>query len=165
MIRKRPYLFLIIVFALALLYRSVPVSAHNPTSVTLEYNSETETLTVIVAHAVPSGSLSSHYIYNIVIEKNSVEVISRDYASGDNTVTGTTDTFSVTATEGDVLSATARCTQSGIKTDQITISSATDTDTTPTNNGGTPIDTTLLIAIVVVALGVVGILVALLRKR
>jgi hypothetical protein len=164
MINKRSYLLLIIAFALALLCRPVPVSAHNPTSIALVYDSGTDTLTVTVAHAVPEGSLSSHYIYNVVIEKNSIEVASRDYVSGDNTVSGLMDTFTLSATEGDVLSATARCTQSGIRTDEITLSD-TSTTTTPSNGNGPPISTTLIIAMIVLALGVVGIIIAILRRR
>jgi hypothetical protein len=145
---------------LTLLYRPGPVSAHNPTSVTLEYNSGSGTLTVTVAHSVPIGSLPSHYIYTITVEKNSVEVVTRDYVSENNTVSGLTDTFTISATDGDVLSATARCTQSGLRTGQLTVGA-----TTPPDGNGTPISFPLIIAIVVAVLAIVGILVALLRRR
>lgn len=153
------------IFALILICQPTKVSAHNPTSVTLEYDSGTEILTVVVNHGVPAGSLPSHYIYNVVVEKNSVQVVSRDYVSENNTVSGLTDTFSVSAVDGDVLKATARCTQAGIKSGEITLTTTTTTTDTGTTTPPPGAPTTLYIAIAVVAIGIVGVIVAILRRR
>jgi hypothetical protein len=155
---------IVLVSAILLASQPVNVSAHNPSLVALDYDLGTETLTVTVSHAVPVSDLSFHYIFRIVVEKNSVQFISRNYTSGDNTISGTADTFSVPAVDGDVLVATAYCTLAGVKSGQMTVSTSTDTTTTGTNTD-TWLPVTAMILGVLIVLGVVVAIVLIARRR
>jgi hypothetical protein len=167
--RKRS-LFLSMLFFSLLLLQVAPVNAHAPASIDLDYDFGTQVLTVQVSHSVPDPN--SHYIIQIVVEKNSVEFTTRDFTSQPST-SGITEMFDVSAVDGDVLRVTASCNFVGDLVDSITVSdpAATTTDTTteptttPTNGDGFPISMPLLIAVVVVALGVVLVVVILLKRR
>jgi hypothetical protein len=74
-------------------------------------------------------------------------------------------TYSIPAVHGNVLSATAKCIQSGEITNQVTVVDPDNTDTTPTNGGETWMEITLFIGIAIVAIGVVAMIFALLRRR
>ena len=157
MMKGRIKLTIIVVLALMVLAHGVQVNAHTPASIDLSYDISSQILSVDVSHSV--SDVNSHYIYEVVIEKNSVEVLTKDYTS-QNTTSGFLATYSIPAVEGDVLSVTAKCIQSGQISDEITVG-----DTTPTNGDGTPMFSTPLIAISVVALLAVIVIVILLRRR
>ncbi|MFX0107650.1 MAG: hypothetical protein ACFE7R_05165 [Candidatus Hodarchaeota archaeon] len=164
----------VLFFSLVLLPQSMMASAHNPGGVSLEYDSGTDTLTVTVSHSVDDPN--THYIYRIVVEKNSIEVASRDYTSQDST-SGTSDAFTLAAIDGDVLEATAYCSISGQNSAQITVSIATTTETTTTtpsdtitttttdDSGEIPLPMTAIIVIAILALGTIALIIALVLHR
>ncbi len=148
--------------AIMILIQGAPVNAHTPGTMTLSYDYASQVLTVGVSHSVTD--VNTHYIYQVVVEKNSVEVLTRDYTT-QNTTSGMSATYAITATHDDVLRVTAKCIISGQVTNQVTVVDPENTDTTPTNGGGTPIDTALLIGIAIVAIGVVAAIFALMKRR
>ena len=103
------------------------VSAHGPSSVSLEFNEETNQLTVSITHSVTNQN--SHYIYQVKLDKNDAELMTQTYTS-QPTMNSFSYTYSVTAETGDVLKATATCNQGGSKTGSLTISSGTITTET-----------------------------------
>ncbi len=162
MVRKK-VLILGVFFISLMLTQAIQVSAHTPGPMTLDYDFSTQVLTVQVTHSVTD--VNSHYIIQVVIEKNSVEVLTRDYTS-QNTTAGFSATYNIAAVDGDVLSVTAICSISGQVTDDITVSDPSATTTTTQTNGGvTPIDMTLIIAVAIVALGAVLVILTILKRR
>ena len=166
MMNKKKLSFLSILFLSVLFLQAAPVNAHTPASIILDYDFGTQVLTVQVSHSVTDPN--SHFIIQIVVEKNSVEFITRDFTSQPST-SGITETFDVPAVEGDVLRVTASCNFVGDAVDSFTVSESstttTTTDTTtPPPNGGT-IDMTLIIAVAVVAIGIIAVVFALIRRR
>jgi hypothetical protein len=155
--------------------------AHSPGPMVLDYDAETDVLTVTVTHS--TADVNSHYIYEIVIEKNSVQVDIQTYSSQSDS-TQIVETFTIDAVDGDVLEATAKCSVSGQITEDITVeipstttSSTTDTSTdtttstsstTTTSNGGGTTDPSmmpLLIATAIIAIGIVLVIVVLVKRR
>ncbi|MFX1607108.1 MAG: hypothetical protein ACFFDD_14535 [Promethearchaeota archaeon] len=156
---NRRGLFVLGTFMALLVIQAVPVSAHTPGPMTLDYNFGTQVLSVQVTHSVTD--VNTHYIYQVVVEKNSVVVLTRDYTT-QNTTSGLSATYSIAGAHGDVLRVTAKCIISGQASDQITV---VDPTATPINGGGTWLDMTLIIAVAVVAIGVIGIVFAFVRRR
>ena len=154
-------------FVLLLASFQMPVQAHTPSSMTLGYDVESDTLLVEVTHGI-SGD---HRIAQIQIWKNDVLVNTRLYDPPQETTSGMDDTFMVVAGSGDVLKVTATCSISGSVTEEITVgvnptTTTTDTSTTDTTIPPPPeIPTTLLIMIVVAILGVLALIVGVLRRR
>jgi hypothetical protein len=142
-----------------ILVQGVPVNAHPPGPMDLSYDFASQVLTADITHVVVD--VNSHYIYQVVVERNSVVVLTRDYTT-QNTTSGLSATYSIAAAHGDVLRVTAKCIISGQASDQITV---VDPTATPINGGGTWLDMTLIIAVAVVAIGVIGIGFALIRRR
>ena len=155
-------------FALAavlfIVLSSMPVVAHSPQSMTLDYNWDTQTLSVTISHSVSDPN--SHYIENITVYKNDVKVASEAYTSQGST-SGASDTFNIAAVDGDVLRVWANCSVSGFIQDSITINEPGTTSPPP--DGTTPpppgFDSTALILVAVVALGIILLLVTILRRR
>lgn len=151
-------LFLLIVIA----YQPVNVQAHPPGPITLAYDIDTEILTVTVTHV--TADVNTHYVYEIVIEKNSVVFTTGSYTS-QSSASGMSDTFDVPAVNGDVLKVTAKCSVSGEGLQQITVSDTTSTTTTTTGTADPWFPTTVMIFVAVIALGVIVVVVQLLRRR
>ncbi|MFW9809935.1 MAG: hypothetical protein ACFFE6_11225 [Candidatus Thorarchaeota archaeon] len=158
--KKTPILS--VIFLSLLLLQVAPVTAHTPGPMTLDYDFGTQLLSVQVTHSV--SDVNTHYIYQVVVEKNSVVVLTRDYTT-QNTTSGMSATYSISAVHGDVLSITAKCIISGQYTDDVTVVDPSVTTTTPTNGGTTPLDLTLIIALVVVVIGVIAVIFAVFRRR
>lgn len=154
-------------FAVILAFQSVLVDAHSPSGVNLEYSLSTNELSVDVTHDVTN--VNTHYIEQIIIEKNSVQVASRDYTSQDTT-SGMSDTF-VEADEGDVLRATATCSISGQLSAEITVTntttttSTTETTMTSPTEDGQPLSPTLLILAAVAVVAVLAVVLVVMRGR
>lgn len=149
------------VFLGLILVQAVPIAANNPDAIDLDYDFGTQTLTVEITHFVVD--VVSHRIDTIIIEKNSVLVTTRSYASQDST-TGMSDTFSITAVHGDVIRVDANCSQvGGIEGTITVIDPSVSTTTTPID--GTPMDMTMIIAVAVIALGVIAVAFAFMRRR
>ncbi|MHA2076630.1 MAG: hypothetical protein ACXAB0_00060 [Candidatus Thorarchaeota archaeon] len=157
--------YLSILFLSVLFLQAAPVNAHGPSAVHLDYDFGTQVLTVDVSHS--TGTPGTHYIVEIIVEKNSVEFTSRDYTSQPST-SNIVDTFDVSAVHSDVLTVTAFCNIAGQLTESITVidPSATTTTTDTTTSGGSttsptpPADLDLTLVIIAGAAGVVIIIIA-----
>ncbi|MHA1576133.1 MAG: hypothetical protein ACTSU3_02110, partial [Candidatus Thorarchaeota archaeon] len=134
MTRKSTSLFCIL-FVSLLISQAAPVRAHTPGPITVEYDFDTQVLTVEVTHSV--SDVNTHYIIQIVVEKNSVEFTTRDYTSQQST-TGMSDTFDVPAVDGDQLRVTASCSISGQIVGTVTVTESTTTPTTTPTSTTTP---------------------------
>ena len=134
MTRMKILILCALVFLVATAYRPLHAEGHAPGPVTLEYDTETQVLTVSAAHNVPVEDLNSHFVIQIVIEKNAVHYATRDYTNQTNT-SGRMDTFNVSAAAGDILRATAKCSITGQGSGQLTVPGATTTASTTTTDG------------------------------
>ena len=161
-VKRRMMLFCFSFLAIMIFNQGLPVNAHNPSSMNLSYDFANQELTIVVTHSVPD--VNSHYIIQVNIDKNSADFLTRDYTS-QNTTSQMSAIYSILAVHGDVLNVQAICSVSGSITRQITVVDPANTDTTPTNGGGTPMDMTLIIAVAVVAIGIAMVIFALLRRR
>ena len=113
---------------LSTIFLAMPVLAHPPQDMVLDYNLETSELSVTITHLTPAPTV--HYIFKIDIELNDEVINSEEYASQP-----TTDTFTyiyiVEAEFGDVITVTAYCNISGKKKGELMI-------TAPEGKEGTP---------------------------
>ena len=98
----------------------VPTRAHTPSNMTLSYDYDNQILTVTVIHSV--ADVNTHYIEQIIINKNSQFAMDRNYTSQAST-SSMSDTFNVAAADNDVFQVTAICSVSGQITRQLTVSS------------------------------------------
>jgi len=180
MTRRKGLVLLGLMSVLLLASQGMVAEAHTPGPITLEYDTSTEILTITVTHS--TADVNSHYIYEIVVLKNSVQVDIATYSSQSET-SGVTETFTIAAVDGDVLSATAKCSVSGQVTGQITVTvpvTTTSSSTTTTTSSSTtttsssttttsalvdPIMTTLLFATAIIAIGVVLVFVVVIKRR
>jgi desulfoferrodoxin (superoxide reductase-like protein) len=149
--------------ALFIVLSSQPAVAHTPASMTLGYNWDTQVLSVTISHSVSDPN--SHYIQNITIYKNDVKVDSKMYTSQGST-SAASDTFNIAAVDGDVLRVWANCSISGFIEDTTTVIEPGTTTTTDGTTTPPPwLDSTVLILGAVVALGVIFIVIAFIRRR
>ena len=175
MMNRKKLSYLGILFLSVLFLQAAPVNAHTPASIILDYDFGTQVLTVQVSHSVTDPN--SHFVIQIVVEKNSVEFITRDFTSQPST-SGITETFDVPGVEGDVLRVTASCNFVGDAVDSITVSdpsttttTTTSTETTTTSGSTTSptppagMDSTVVIIAVVGGIGVILVVVAGIRRR
>ena len=164
MARRKGLLLLGILSVLLLASQGMVAEAHSPGPITVEYNPITEILTVTVTHS--TADVNSHYIYEIVVEKNSVQVDVATYTSQSET-SGFTETFTITAVGGDILSATAKCSVSGQVTGQTTVPvTTTSSDTSSTSATTTdPMMIPLLIGTSIVVIGIVFVVVVVIKRR
>ena len=127
----------------------IPTAAHPPSNMTLLYDTNTQTLSVTVFHAVADPN--THYIEYVVVNKNGAFAIDRNYTSQPST-SAFVDIFNVDADSGDVLQVTAICSVSGQLTDQITVTSGIQTQPPPAIPGfpcvATVIGLTLAVGVV-----------------
>jgi hypothetical protein len=108
------------------------VSANAPQSLSIEYNSETQILTVDIDHQVSDPT--THYIFQVVIKKNSETYNISTYTSQPSS-TSFSYTYQVVAIQNDTLDVTASCIQGGSKTTQITVGGSVSATN---NNKSTP---------------------------
>ncbi|MHA2020702.1 MAG: hypothetical protein ACW96N_03245 [Candidatus Thorarchaeota archaeon] len=155
----------VVAAALLIISSSQPVAAHTPASMTLGYNWDTQVLSVTISHAVANPN--DHFIENITVYKNDVKVDSEAYTS-QGSASAASDTFNIAAVDGDVLRVWANCSISGFIEDTITVTEPDTTTTTTTDGTTTPppgLDSTPIILAAVIALGVIFLVVAILRRR
>ena len=164
MSRRKGLVLLGLLSVLLLASQSTVAEAHTPGPITLDYDSSSGILTVTVTHS--TSDVNSHYIYEIVVQKNSVQVDIETYTSQGET-SGVTETFTITAVDGDVLSATAKCSVSGQITGQTTVTGTETTSTTTTTTTTTPDYTSIAIitAGLIMAMGIVLIVVLVTKRR
>lgn len=118
-----------LIVALFLLTVFVPLEsvAHAPSSVTLSYNYGNQNLSVTISHSVSNPS--SHYVQTVTIYKNSIQVASQSYTSQPSTNPFTYH-YSVSASDGDTLSAKADCNLGGSASGSVQASAPDETDPT-----------------------------------
>lgn len=130
----------------------MPVSAHSPSGVEIDYDAETNTLSVDVYHTVSDPN--SHYIEEIEVYLNDVLEIERTYTSQEST-SSMSDTFIIEATDGDVIEVEAYCNQFGSFENTLTIGNE---ETTTTDGNGvlyTPLNEILLATSIVLPLTII----------
>jgi len=172
----------LVMITLLLASFQMPVQAHSPSSMELEYDAEIDTLTVTVSHSV-SGD---HRIAQIQVWKNDVSQVVRTYDPPQESTSGMDDTFTIDAVDGDVLRVTATCSVSGSITESLTVSisgtttttttTTTDTSTTETTTDTTTTDTTtpppseiptalILVAGIGAAIIIIAVLLVIVKRR
>ncbi len=118
---------LVSLLAALLFLAGIPASveANPPQSVSVEYDAAAGQLNVTIAHV--SLDTATHYISQVMIEKNSAVSITANYTSQP-----TNDIFtygySISAADGDVLKATARCSLFGEGSASLTVSTGPPPD-------------------------------------
>jgi hypothetical protein len=162
MVNRKKIVVLGVLLTLVLTTQISVADAHTPGPMSLEYDISTDILTVTVTHV--TTDVNTHYIYEIVVFKNSIQVGIMPYTNQSDS-SGVTETFTILASDGDVLSATAKCSVSGQVTEEITISDST-TDTSTTTSGTLdPMLMSLLILTAIIAIGGVMIIVVIIKRR
>ncbi|MCX5847872.1 MAG: hypothetical protein NTW65_00250 [Deltaproteobacteria bacterium] len=116
------FVFSVLLFVLMIFCFYPQISyADAPQDVTLQYDSSTQTLAVMITHKT---SFSFHHIKSVEIKKNSAVISTTNYDTQPAEVPFTYS-YKVAAAEGDKLEVTATCSLSGSKTGTITVSGAT----------------------------------------
>jgi hypothetical protein len=157
-VKRRTNLAILSFLTIAILVQGIPVSAHNPSANSISYHYINQQLSVTFNHDVTD--VNTHYIHQVVVEVNSVVVLTRDYTS-QNTTSSMSAVYNMTLVDGDNIRVTAKCVISGQYTQELELTTFNPTST----NTGTPIDSTLIIGIAIVVIGVVAVVVALVRRR
>ena len=140
---------------ISLCLQGFPVSAHEPIVQSISFRYASNELTVEVTHSV--DNVSTHYIKQIVVEKNSVVVLTRDYTR-QNTTSGMSAVFIVEAGIGDILEVTAKCSISGEASQDLNLGNVYTGDRT------LPDETVFIISAVVI-LGILAVVFAFVKQR
>jgi desulfoferrodoxin (superoxide reductase-like protein) len=146
------------------------VNAHSPSGITLDYDTETNTLSVDVNHDVSNPN--THFIEKIEVYLNDVLEEERTYTSQE-TASSKSDTFNIEAIAGDVFKVIAYCNQFGSYEQSLVISDGTTTEetsttttTTPTEeNGSTYMPLNEIVLVILIGLAVAIIILIWMRKR
>lgn len=107
-----------------------PVTASEPSDMSLVYDYGLQNLSVNVSHYV--SNTKTHYIGQIEIRKNSLSILNRSYTNQSESW-GVYDTFSVSASVGDNLTVTANCKKGYSITKWLIVTSGTSTNSAPTD--------------------------------
>jgi hypothetical protein len=122
---KKVLMFCFILFIIV----AINVTAHSPSSMSINYNTESEELIVTINHVVSDTTI--HYIYNITIEKNNEFYKSFDYINQPSTSSFTYTYNDIVAEAGDMFSVVARCNQGGQISKSLTVGSSSQDNETP----------------------------------
>jgi len=120
MIKKRLISIIAIVSLLYVTSATLNVKAHSPADLTLDYDSNTEVLTVTIIHGV--SDRNSHYIESVYITVNGSMVLNKLYTSQPTSSTFSY-TYNITANEGARIQVTATCIVGGDNTECIIVGS------------------------------------------
>jgi len=101
-----------------LIMLALPAAAHPPARVSLAYDSQNQSLKVTTTHQVSDPT--SHYVYKIAVQQNGEQVLTKEYTSQPTSSTFSYN-YSLNASKGDVLKATAYCIIAGSRSAEITI--------------------------------------------
>jgi hypothetical protein len=104
-----------------LIMLALPAAAHPPAQVSLAYDSQNQSLEVTTTHQVSDPT--SHYVFKIAVQKNGEQVLTKEYTSQPTSSTFSYN-YSLNASKGDVLKATAYCIIAGSKSAEITVEDA-----------------------------------------
>lgn len=114
---KGKYIVIILMFLITII---IPLQtiAHPPQNMILNYDIETEELSVTITHNSPAPTV--HYVNKIEIERND-ELIRTEEYEGQPTTSEYTYNYNVTAEAGDELTVTATCNIQGQIVESITV--------------------------------------------
>jgi len=104
---------------IALVMLVLPLLAHAPKSVELEYDSDAHILNVLITHNV--NNASQHYIYKVVVDLNGKKIIEQTFKRQEDNDMHELIYRIIEAQEGDKISVTAFCNISGKKKSDLTI--------------------------------------------
>jgi hypothetical protein len=133
-IKFKMLLFSTVFFMLLLIiFLSLNVSAHSPSSMSLSYDSTTNEFRVDISHQVSNPN--SHYVYSIIVKINGVTNITQDYTNQPGS------SFSYTyedidLIEGNTFEVNAFCNQGGSISKELTVSYEGISE--PDENSSTP---------------------------
>ena len=108
--KKKIYHYMAIFFIVFLTITSVNVKANPPQSISLEYNSNINTLEVSITHAVADNT--THYIFSIIVSVNGSVAQSHVYTSQPD-LNYFVYNYSLVTNSGSVISVTASCSEGG----------------------------------------------------
>ncbi|MGD2250901.1 MAG: hypothetical protein PVF58_21080 [Candidatus Methanofastidiosia archaeon] len=111
---------IVCVFAGVLALFILPVAAHAPSEMTLEYDLDSQVLTVTIVHNVSDPA--SHYIFNIEIQVNTTETY--EYTN-QPTESEFSYTYNVPASQGDTIMVIAECNLGGSMTQSLVVGPST----------------------------------------
>jgi len=117
-VSPKTYIFCMLLCFLAIFFCPVATYAHGPGDVTLNYDSESQILSVTISHSVSNPQ--KHYIKKITITKNGKPLETYEYKSQPDP-SSFTYTYNVEAKEGDKLKVKAKCNYFGSKTKELVI--------------------------------------------
>ena len=120
MIKKRLVPVIVIISLIYLTSAPLEVRAHNPADLTLDYNSNTEVLTVYIIHGV--SDRFSHYVDSVYITVNGSIVLNEFYID-QLTSSAFSYIYNITANDGARIQATANCNVGGDITECIIVGS------------------------------------------
>jgi desulfoferrodoxin (superoxide reductase-like protein) len=101
------------IIILGLMLLAVPLLAHPPKGVVLEYDSETSILSISVTHSVNNSS--KHYVSKVTVELNGKEIIEQKFKRQTSGEIQEVVYKVIDAKEGDKIAVTAYCNISGKK--------------------------------------------------
>ena len=104
---------------IALLLMAMPLVAHSPKTVDLDYDVDTGVLSVEITHSV--NNATKHYINKVTVELNGKTIIEQTFRSQLDEEKQQVLYKIVDAKEGDKLSVTARCNISGKKKGELEV--------------------------------------------
>jgi desulfoferrodoxin (superoxide reductase-like protein) len=108
-------------FMLALLVTAMPLVAHPPKGVDLDFDSETGVLSVEMTHSV--NDASKHYVKKVTVELNGKKIIEQTFRSQLDEERQQVLYKIIDAKEGDKISVTAYCNISGKKKGELEVTS------------------------------------------
>ncbi|MFX1329706.1 MAG: hypothetical protein ACFE91_16375 [Promethearchaeota archaeon] len=116
---KKRILYNFAIFFIGILsLMAISGKAHNPSSMSLSYDSNTEILSVSIKHTV--NNPNSHFIESVEIKLNGSTIINQPYTSQPSTSTFTYQ-YNITAGVGATIQAIATCNQIGSITRSIIV--------------------------------------------
>ena len=117
-VSPKAYIFCMLLCFLAIFFCPAATYAHGPGDVILNYDSDSQILSVTISHSVSNPQ--KHYIKKITITKNGKPLETYEYKSQPDP-SSFTYTYNVKAKEGDTLKVKAKCNYFGSKTRELTI--------------------------------------------
>jgi len=114
----KAYIFCMLLCFMAISFWPAATYAHGPGDVILNYDSDSQILSVTISHSVSNPQ--KHYIKKITITKNGKPLETYEYKSQPDP-SSFTYTYNVKAKEGDTLKVKAKCNYFGSKTRELTI--------------------------------------------
>lgn len=109
-------------FIVALVLLAVPLMAHSPKSLELDYDADTGVLNISITHSV--NDASKHYVNKVIVELNGKKIVEQKFRSQTDEEEQQVLYSIIDAKEGDKINVTAYCNISGKKKADLTITAA-----------------------------------------